>query len=282
MINIKLNINLIMLYYKIFFSCISILFGLVFGSFLNVVIYRLPKNKSVLIPRSFCPKCKRNISWHENIPIYSWIKLKGKCSKCKKAISIKYPLTEFTTGILFFLSFNSISNNIYFENFSIPLLFSWLLILILLSISIIDYEFLWIPNSIIIVGFIFGLGASIFLAIYNDQNIMINIFESLISTILGFLIIFLIMQFGAYIFKKPAMGLGDAKLASMIGFWIGFPGVIISIWSSFIIAGLFIILGLASKKIKKGQLIPFGPFLSLTGFLIWLYGENIFLKIIIR
>ena len=280
MINIKLNINLIMLYYKIFFSCISILFGLVFGSFLNVVIYRLPKNKSVLIPRSFCPKCKRNISWHENIPIYSWIKLKGKCSKCKKAISIKYPLTEFATGILFFLSFNAIPNNTYFENFSIPLLFSWILILVLLSLSIIDYEFLWIPNSIIIIGFIFGLGASIFLAIYNDQNIMINILESLISAVLGFLIIFLIMQFGAFIFKKPAMGLGDAKLASMIGFWIGFPGVIISIWSSFIIAGLFIILGFASKKIKKGQLIPFGPFLSLTGFLIWLYGENIFLKII--
>jgi len=280
MINIKLNINLIMLYYKIFFSCISILFGLVFGSFLNVVIYRLPKNKSVLIPRSFCPKCKRNISWHENIPIYSWIKLKGKCSKCKKAISIKYPLTEFATGILFFLSFNAIPNNTYFENFSIPLLFSWILILVLLSLSIIDYEFLWIPNSIIIIGFIFGLGASIFLAINNEQNIMINILESLISAVLGFLIIFLIMQFGAFIFKKPAMGLGDAKLASMIGFWIGFPGVIISIWSSFIIAGLFIILGLASKKIKKGQLIPFGPFLSLTGFLIWLYGENIFLKII--
>ncbi len=280
MINIKLNINLIMLYYKIFFSCISLLFGLVFGSFLNVVIYRLPKNKSVLIPRSFCPKCERNISWHENIPIYSWIKLKGKCSKCEKAISIKYPLTEFATGILFFLSFNAIPNNTYFENFSIPLLFSWILILVLLSLSIIDYEFLWIPNSIIIIGFIFGLGASIFLAIHNDQNIMINIFESLISSILGFLIIFLIMQFGAYIFKKPAMGLGDAKLASMIGFWIGFPGVIISIWSSFIIAGLFIILGFASKKIRKGQLIPFGPFLSLTGFLIWLYGENIFLKII--
>lgn len=282
MINIELNINLIMLHTQILFSCISIVFGLIFGSFLNVVVYRLPKNLSVLTPRSFCPKCKENISWHENIPIYSWIKLKGKCSKCHKEIPIKYPFTEFATGILFFLSFNAIPNNIYFDNFSIPLLFSWLLILVLLSLSIIDYEFLWIPNSIIIVGFIFGLGASIFLAIYNDQNIMINIFESLISAIFGFLIIFLIMQFGAYIFKKPAMGLGDAKLASMIGFWVGFPGIIISIWSSFIIAGLFIFLGLAFKKIKKGQLIPFGPFLSLTGFLIWLYGENIFLKIIFR
>ena len=76
------------------------------------------------------------------------------------------------------------------------------------------------------------------------------------------------------------MGLGDAKLAGMIGLWLGFPGVIVSIWSSFLIAGLFIFFGLASKKIIRNQLIPFGPFLSLTGFLVWIYGEAIFLKIL--
>ena len=141
-----------------------------------------------------------------------------------------------------------------------------------IDMSMIRYKLI---NDLVEISFYFNYEEEI-----NEINIMINILESLISAVLGFLIIFLIMQFGAFIFKKPAMGLGDAKLASMIGFWIGFPGVIISIWSSFIIAGLFIILGFASKKIKKGQLIPFGPFLSLTGFLIWLYGENIFLKII--
>ena len=91
-----------MLYSKILLSCTSIFFGLIFGSFLNVVIYRLPKNQSILKPRSFCPKCKKKISWDENIPIYSWIKLKGKCSKCNKAISIKYPLIEFQREFYFF------------------------------------------------------------------------------------------------------------------------------------------------------------------------------------
>ena len=282
MINIKLNINLIMLYSKIFFSCISILFGLIFGSFLNVVIYRLPKDQSVLMPRSFCPKCKKNINWHENIPIYSWIKLKGRCSKCNKAISIKYPLTEFTTGLLFFFSFNAIPQDIYLEDFAFKLFFTWMFILILLPISIIDYKYLWIPNSIVMTGSLFGLAASIFSKILNNQNIMMNIFGNIISGVLGFLTIVLIMRFGAYIFKKPSMGLGDAKLAGMIGFWIGFPGVIISIWLSFIISGLFVILGLALKKFKKGQLIPFGPFLSISGFLIWLYGEDVFLKIIFK
>jgi len=201
MINIKLNIYLIMLYSKILFSCISILFGIVFGSFLNVVIYRIPKKKSILSPRSFCPKCNQNISWYENIPIYSWIKLKGKCSKCNKAISIKYPLTEFLTGLLFFLSFNSIPQDIYLEDFAFKLFFTWIFILILLPISIIDYEFLWIPNSLVITGFLFGLNASIVSKILNYQNIMMNIFENLISAVLGFLTIVLIMGFGSYIFK---------------------------------------------------------------------------------
>ncbi|ABB50245.1 type 4 prepilin peptidase 1, Aspartic peptidase, MEROPS family A24A [Prochlorococcus marinus str. MIT 9312] len=282
MINIKLNNNLVMLYSKILFSCTSIFFGLIFGSFLNVVIYRLPNNQSILTPRSFCPKCNKKLSWHENIPIYSWIKLKGKCSNCDKAISTKYPLTELATGMLFLFSFNAIPKDIYFENFAFNLFFSWALILILLSISIIDYEFLWIPNSIIMIGFLFGLASSIFSAIVNDQNIVIQLFVNLISGILGFLIIILIMKSGELVFKKPSMGLGDAKLAGMIGFWIGLPGVIISIWLSFIISGLFVILGLATKKIKKGQLIPFGPFLSISGFLIWLFGEDIFLKIIFQ
>ena len=169
MINIKLNNNLVMLYSKILFSCTSIFFGLIFGSFLNVVIYRLPNNQSVLTPRSFCPKCNKKLSWHENIPIYSWIKLKGRCSYCDTAISIKYPLTELATGILFFLSFNVIPKDIYFENFALSLFFSWSLVLILLSLSIIDYEFLWIPNSIIMIGFLFGLASSIFSAIVNKK-----------------------------------------------------------------------------------------------------------------
>ena len=176
MTNIKLNNNLVMLYSKILFSCISIFFGLIFGSFLNVVIYRLPNNQSILTPRSFCPKCNKKLSWHENIPIYSWIKLKGKCSNCDKAISTQYPLTELATGMLFLFSFNAIPKDIYFENFAFNLFFSWALILILLSISIIDYEFLWIPNSIIMIGFLFGLASSIFSAIVNNQNIVIQLF----------------------------------------------------------------------------------------------------------
>ena len=257
----------------------SLFLGFIFGSFVNVIVHRLPKNISIIKPRSFCPECKKIIPWHENIPILSWIILRGKCSGCNISIPESYPLIETFTGILFFISYKSTPYNIGIENYLFTLLANWVIILILFPLSIIDYYYLWIPNSIIKIGFLFGLASSIFSSIVNDQNIVIQLFVNLISGIFGFLIIILIMKFGELIFKKPSMGLGDAKLAGMIGFWIGFPGVIISIWLSFIISGLFIILGLATKRIKKGQLIPFGPFLSISGFLIWLYGEDIFLKI---
>ena len=103
-------------------SFFAIFFGLIFGSFLNVITYRLPNNQSIVRPRSFCPNCKRTIPWFENIPIFSWIRLKGKCSSCKQLISIKYPLTEVLTGILFLLSLNAIPNDINFANFIFSLI----------------------------------------------------------------------------------------------------------------------------------------------------------------
>ena len=119
-----------------------------------------------------------------------------------------------------------------------------------------------------------------FFSFLNYQNIIIDLIGRLISGIIGFLIIIIIIKFGELIYKKPAMGMGDAKLAGMLGIWLGFPGVIISIWLSFLIAGVFVILGLCFKKIFKGQLIPFGPFLSISGFLTWIYSNDIFLNFI--
>ena len=260
----------------------SLFIGFIFGSFINVIVHRLPQNLSIIKPRSFCPDCKKIIPWYENIPILSWFFLRGKCSGCNLPIPVKYPLIETFTGILFLFSYRCTLYNSDIENYVFNILVNWAIIIILFSLSIIDYYYLWIPNLIIKTGIIFGFFISIFSSIINNQNLFLNIFESLISGIFGFLIIILIIKIGELIFKKPSMGMGDAKLAGMIGFWLGFPGVIILIWLTFILSGIFVTLGLAAKKIKKGELIPFGPFLSITGFLIWLYGEDIFLKIIFQ
>ncbi|OUL43056.1 hypothetical protein B0W81_06030, partial [Prochlorococcus sp. HOT_208_60] len=208
---------------QILFDLTSLFIGFIFGSFVNVIVHRLPQNISIIKPRSFCPECNKIIPWYENIPIFSWIFLKGKCSECNLSIPLRYPLIETFTGIFFWIIYKCTLYNVGIENYLLNLLASWGFILILFSLSIIDYYYLWIPNSLIKIGFIFGFFISIFLSITNNQNLIPNIFESLISGILGFLIITLIMKFGELIFKKPSMGFGDAKLAGMIGFWIGFP-----------------------------------------------------------
>lgn len=266
---------------KIFLNLISIIIGLVFGSFINVIIYRFPKNLSVLKPRSFCTECNKKIPWYENIPILSWLIMKGKCSKCNAAISIRYPTIELFTGILFLIAQNSIPNDINIGNYIFTLLKSWGMIIILLPLSIIDYYFLWIPNSLIKTGIIFGFLISIFSSIINDQNLFLTLFANIISGLLGFFMIIMIMKFGEIIFKKPSMGMGDAKLAGTLGLWLGFPAILVLIWTSFLLAGLYITFEFFCKRIYKGQLIPFGPFLSLSGILIYFYGEDIFLKLLI-
>tara|TARA_Y100001978_G_C23673615_1_gene425180 strand:+ start:935 stop:1759 length:825 start_codon:yes stop_codon:yes gene_type:complete len=264
---------------QIYFEFFSIITGLIFGSFINVITYRLPMNISILWPRSFCPKCKKKILVKENIPVLSWLLLKGKCSNCRKKISIKYPLIEISTGLLFLFSFKVLSND--FEN--IQLLFEiisgWSLIILLLSISIIDYQYLIIPNLLSIVGIIFGLSFSLFSNFFDNNMLIYNFGDHLVGSISGYLLISLIIKIGKYCFKKPAMGLGDSFLAAMIGAWLGLSGVLISIWLSFLMAGIFVLIGLFLNKIVKGQLVPFAPFLCMSCFLIWIFGEQQFLNL---
>ena len=129
---------------QILFNLTSLLTGFVFGSFINVIVYRLPQNISIIKPRSSCPECNRIIPWQENIPILSWFLLKGKCSGCNSSISVRYPLIETFTGILFFISYKSTLYNYGIENYLFELLANWGIILILFPLSIIDYYYLWI------------------------------------------------------------------------------------------------------------------------------------------
>ncbi len=261
---------------QIYFDFFSIVIGLIFGSFINVITYRLPMNISILWPRSFCPKCKKKILLIENIPVLSWLLLKGKCSNCRKKISIRYPFIEISTSLLFLLSFKVLSND--FENMQLifQIISSWFLIILLLSISIIDYQYLIIPNLLSIVGLTFGLTFSLFSNFFDSNSLIYNFADHLVGSIAGYLLILLIIKIGKYIFKKPAMGLGDSLLTAMIGAWLGLSGVLISIWLSFFMAGVFVLIGLFLNKIVKGQLIPFAPFLCISCLLIWIFGEQQF------
>ena len=228
-----------------------IILGGLWGSFANVCIYRLPLNKGVASGRSFCPKCKNQIIWKDNIPILSYFLLGGKCRMCKKPISSQYALVEFLS-ILFFVI-------VYFF-YSITLTTALLMILSLSFVIIffIDLKHFIIPNEIT-----YSMMALGFLKSFdpNLNSIFPNFINSLIGGFLGYGIIWSIIFFYKQVRKKEGMGLGDAKLFAVVGFWFGWLVIPFVIFSSSIIALLVVLPSLINKSKKFSSEIPFGPFI---------------------
>ncbi len=237
--------------------------GALWGSFANVCIYRLPLEKGVVSGRSFCPNCKKLITWKDNIPIISFLFLKGKCRYCNKKISSQYVLVE-TISILFFLIIY------FFYGISITTLLLIILSLSFLIIFFIDFKHYIIPNvltfSMMFLGFIKSF-------IPNLNPIFPNYINSLIGGIFGYGIIWSIIFFYKQVRKKEGMGLGDAKLLSAIGFWFGWFSIPFVIFLSSLIALLSVAPSLINKSKKFSSQIPFGPYIIL-GTLIYLIFES--------
>ena len=240
-----------------------IILGGLWGSFANVCIYRLPMNKGVVSGRSFCPKCKKLITWKDNIPVISFLFLNGKCRNCKKKISPQYIITELITIIYFLFVY-------YLFGISITTLLFFVLGLSFVIIFFIDLKHYIIPNvltfSLMIIGFLKSFDP-------NLNPIFPNFINSLIGGIFGYLIIWSIIYFYKQIRNKEGMGLGDAKLLSAIGFWFGWISIPFVIFLSSIIALLFVIPSLMKKSKKLSSQIPFGPYI-IIGTLIYLIFES--------
>ena len=228
-----------------------LLLGLLWGSFANVCIVRLPKDKGVISGRSSCPKCKKKISWYDNIPLISYIYLGGKCRNCKKKISIQYLIVELLTALLFLIEYFY-----YGLTFTTVLLF--ILTLALIIIFFIDLKHFIIPDVItfplMIIGFLKSFDP-------NLNEIFPNYINSLIGGLAGYLIIWSIIFLYKKIRNKEGMGLGDAKLLSAIGFWFGWACIPIVIFFSSIIALTSVLPSLLNKTRNLSAEIPFGPFL---------------------
>ena len=262
----------------------AFIIGLCIGSFINVVVYRFPNDLSIIKPRSFCPKCKTKLSWRENIPLISWLIQRGRCKNCNTSISMRYPLIEFSTAILFVVFLNSSpslynnSSNLIFNAF-----FSWLFLSLLICISLIDIDSLWIPQGLINFGFIFGVLGLISSSFLNNYFIdLYSIAKGLIGSLIAFLIFEFLRYFARYIFKKEALGKGDSKLVAMMALWLGPLGILFAVGISYILAAIYCLIGISIKFIKYRQIIPFAPFLSLGGLFTWFFGNEFILKIILR
>jgi len=251
------------MYYEIEIILIVVLglLGLIVGSFSNVCIYRIPRNESIIYPASHCPKCRSKIQPFDNIPLLSFILLKGRCRNCKSKISIQYPFVELLTGLIYLIIYMG-------YGLSIQTLIYIILSSALIIIAFIDLNEQIIPDVISLPGIVIGFILSFFVS-------YISFVDSVLGIFVGGLIILIIGLVGSVIFKKEAMGGGDVKLAAMIGAFLGWRYIIISLFLGFFLgalAGIFLIM----TKIKSREdVVPFGPFIVLGSLITLLWGEQI-------
>ncbi len=240
-----------------------IILGGLWGSFANVCIYRLPQDKGVVSGRSYCPKCKKKIIWYDNIPIISYFLLGGKCRKCKKKISGQYALVEFISILSFLCIY-------YLYGITLTTVLLMILNLSFIIIFFIDLKHFIIPNvltfSMMALGFIKSFDP-------NLNSMFPNYINSLIGGLLGYGIIWSIIFFYKQIRKKEGMGLGDAKLFAVIGFWFGWISIPFVIFLSSIIALISVVPDLMKNSKKLSTQIPFGPYIIL-GTLVYLIFEK--------
>ncbi len=224
---------------------VVIVFGLIVGSFLNVCIYRIPRQESIVFPPSACPKCGQRLAPFELIPIISFLIQGCKCRKCHAPISWRYPMIELLTALVFYLIY--LRFGLSFETLKYLILAGLMIV-----IALIDFDLQIIPNVLSLPGMILGVILS-----YD------RIFESMLGMAVGFLIIYLIVWL-----SRGGMGMGDAKLLAMIGAFAGWQVVIYTLFlGSFlgsIVGGIMIL----AKKAGRKTAIPFGPYLCLAAILV--------------
>lgn len=247
------------------------LIGLVFGSFLNVLIWRLDDEKAPKFwqGRSLCPKCKHSLAWYDNIPLVSYLLLGGKCRHCKKKISLQYPIVELTTAVSTVIVGLLTLNNFSFFEFLGILIITYAFIVIFFA----DWIYGLIPDEMEIVIVI--LTALLIVSTTETSLIATKMGQNFLVGVVSLLAFFLVVVAT----KFRGMGLGDVKLAFVIGFLLGWRGALVSFWMCFILGGLFAISLLVLKRRKFRDTIALGPFMVI-GTLIAVLWENQILRLI--
>lgn len=239
---------------------ILFIFGLVFGSFYNVVGLRLSKGESIVFPPSHCTNCNHRLHFFDLIPLSSYLFLKGKCRYCSKHISIKYPLFELLTAILFCTSYLKFG-------YSIETIISIILCSMLVIITVSDLDSYIIPDSVLIICSILIFG----LYFYEYKTIPLN---NLLNGVASFIFMFLIKMLGNFILKKESMGDGDIKLMAVVGMVIGFKKAILSLFLASYLGLPYAIYIMVKKNVNHE--LPFGPFLSLASLILLFVDIKIF------
>ena len=235
--------------------------GAAIGSFLNVCIYRLPQDLSIAAPRSFCPACRTPIRAYDNIPIFSFLLLGGKCRKCRVPISWRYPLVEALTGGLALALFLKMALTFYFFCY-------FCFAAALVVITFIDLDHRLIPDAISLPGILIGFLLS-FLAVTP------GVWNSLLGIVIGGGSLYLVAVVYEFVTKREGMGGGDVKLLAMIGAWLGWKAVLFTLFFSSLTGSLVGGALMVARKEDGKLAIPFGPFLTFSAMAYVFFGEKL-------
>ncbi len=242
---------------------VAFVIGAVIGSFLNVCIYRIPHSISIITPPSHCPVCKSRIAFYDNIPILSYLILRGRCRHCKTKIPITYLLVETISGITTLIIYARFGLNLESTSY---LVLSYTLIII----SFIDLKHYIVPDSLSVPLIALGLLSGLF------QHMLVH---SIIGALVGFASMLAIQFMGKALFKKEALGGGDVKLMAAIGAFIGAKGIFFSIICGSLIGSIVGIIMIVMSKAGMKTAIPFAPFLSLAAVIYIFVGKEIMFKL---
>ena len=233
------------------------LVGLSVGSFLNVCIVRLPADVSLLRPASRCPRCQQPIAWRDNIPVVSWFVLRGRCRHCGEPISRQYPIIEAAVGVLWVAA-------VLAYGVTLHALAAALFGTILLGIGVTDGRHYLIPDEYTWGGLALGLAFSL-------ANGAQGFLDKLLGAAAGFALLFAVAQVGRWAFKEEAMGGGDVKMMAMVGAFVGWKGVLLTVFLGSLLGSLIFV----PLSLKKKRLVPFGVFLALGAAVTFVMGDGI-------
>ena len=270
------------------FTATVFIFSLLVGSFLNVVIYRLPvmmkhsweleiaefqedekqfkklkqqKPFNLIKPDSTCPKCGHKIRAWENIPVISWLGLRGKCSNCKNPISARYPIVELTTGLL-------VATLAFYFGPTTQFIFASILTFFLVALTGIDLDEMLLPDQLTLPLLWLGL-------IINLQGVFASPTDALIGAVAGYLSLWSVFWLFKLATGKEGMGYGDFKLMAVFGAWLGWQMLPMIILLSSLVGAIIGIAMIATKKLHAGKPIPFGPYIAVAGWIALIWGQEI-------
>ena len=256
------------------------LFGLLIGSFLNVVVYRVPLRKSIVSPPSACPHCGTRIRAYDNLPVLSWVLLQGKCRSCRSGISIRYPLVELGTALLFgmvtwwWISTSSISvgsSPTQIATFALTLVAYLYLAAISVALTLIDLDTHTLPNRIVLPSYVVGI------ALLGSAAIIGSNYSAIFMAGLGLVVLWVSYLAMALVYPG-GMGLGDVKLAGVLGLflgWVGWAPLVVGAFGAFLLGGVFSIVLLLTGRATRTSGIPFGPWMIAGAWVGLFFGNTI-------